>query len=214
MIEFVVKGMTVGVSAGGMPGPLQGYLMNTALKYGWRRGLLVLIAPLIVDIPVIIAVLVALDALAGVVPVVVDVIRVVGGAFVLYLAWGAFQDYRSGVDFAAVKTDEQAAGETPRGTFTRGLMMNVLSPGPYLFWTTVNGPTLLAALEQSIWHGAAFLVAFYGSFLGFYLLLDLGVDRLRTMDTRFTRGLLLVITVLLVVFGANLLREGIAGLVG
>lgn len=209
MISFITQGVTVGFSAGVMPGPMQSYLMNTALKHGWRRALLVVVAPLIVDIPVILAVLFALDALASVVPTVIDIVRVVGGVFVLYLAWGALKDFRAGTTFADGIDAEATTTEGPRRTFAQALLMNALSPGPYLFWTTVNGPTLLAALETSFWWGVAFVVAFYTTFLGGMAVIALSVDRLRTLDPRLTRALLLVVAVLLAGFGAYLIYQGV-----
>ncbi len=210
MIGFITQGMTVGFSAGVMPGPMQSYLLNTALKHGWRRALLVVVTPLLVDIPVIVAVLLALDALAAIVPALVDGIRVVGGAFVLYLAWGAWADVRAGTSL----TDEITAGpapsdEPPVRTFTNGLLMNALSPGPYLFWTTVNGPLLLSALAVSLWWGVAFVVAFYGAFLGAMVVIALTVDHLRSLDPRIGRGLLVFVAVLLTGFGFYLIYAGL-----
>jgi len=209
MISFISQGLTVGFSAAAMPGPMQSYLLNTALKHGWRRALLIVFTPLLVDIPVILAVLFALDALRDVVPVVIDVVRVLGGAFVLYLAWGAFRDWRAGVTLTDDLDADALTEEPPRRTFAQALLMNALSPGPYLFWTTVNGPALLLALEQSFWTGAAFVAAFYGTFLGGMTLIVLGVDRLRTVDPRLTNGLLGVVAVLLAFFGCFLIYQGV-----
>ena len=41
-----------------------------------------------------------------------------------------------------------------------------LSPGPYIFWSLVNGPLLLSAWEQSAISAIAFLGSFYGLFVG------------------------------------------------
>ncbi|MEO0561181.1 MAG: LysE family translocator [Chloroflexota bacterium] len=211
MISFITQGMTVGLSAGVMPGPMQSFVMSTSLKHGWRRALLVILTPLIIDIPVIIAVLLALDALQSVVPALVDIIRVIGGAFVLYLAWGAFQDYRSGaaITVADDGTTKNTPNELPRQSFAKGLMMNALSPGPYLFWTTVNGPTLLLALERSFWLGVTYVVTFYVTFLGSLALIALGVSRLRTLDPVYTNRLVLLIAVLLAGFGVFLIVQGL-----
>jgi threonine/homoserine/homoserine lactone efflux protein len=86
--------------------------------------------------------------------------------------------------------------------------MNLLSPGPYLFWATVNGPLLRDGLEQSIGHGAAFLIAFYGVFLGMMAVVALIFDRLRRVDERLTRGLLLAAIVVLGGFGIYLIVQG------
>jgi threonine/homoserine/homoserine lactone efflux protein len=210
LISFITQGITIGFSAGAMPGPMQSYLMNTALKYGWRRALLVVITPLLVDIPVIVAVLLALDALADVVPAIIDAIRVVGGVFVLYLARAAWLDYRAGVTLTdGIDGSPIDRTEPPHRTFLQALLMNALSPGPYLFWTTVNGPTLLRALETSLWWGVAFVAAFYITFLGGYAVLALAIGRLRGIDPHLTRNLLLVIAILLAGFGIFLIWQGV-----
>lgn len=208
LLTLLVRGVGLGFSAAVLPGPLQGYVMNTALKHGWARALVVVCSPLVVDIPVILAVLLALETLSRVLPRLTDGISIVGGLFVLYLAWGAWKDFRAG---AVISTDDapDAPTETVRGTFGRAMMVNALSPGPYLFWTTVNGPLLKQALAASAGHGVAFLVAFYGTFLGLMAAFAVAIARLRTVNPGFTRWLVLVAAVLLTLFGVRLVFEGI-----
>ncbi|MEL7234435.1 MAG: hypothetical protein AAGK74_08065, partial [Chloroflexota bacterium] len=62
-IFLVGRGVSLGFAAAALPGPLQAYLLNTALTQGWRRALFVLVSPLIVDIPIILAVLLALNTM-------------------------------------------------------------------------------------------------------------------------------------------------------
>ncbi len=209
------QGLGIGFSAAMLPGPLQGYLMNTALKHGWRRALFVVVSPLIVDIPIVLAVLFALDALAAFVPQIVDGIRILGGVFVLFLAWGAWRDVRAGTLLwdAAEDAPTVADTSTPRQTLSKAMLLNALSPGPYLFWTTVNGPLLQQGLTRSVWHGITFLVAFYGTFLGLLVVMAMGIDRLRRVDPRLTRALLLVVAGLLTVFGGWLIYTGAIGIV-
>jgi len=213
---LVGQGVLIGFSAAVLPGPLQGYLMSTALRAGWRRALWVVPSPLLIDLPVIIAVLFALEALAAFIPQIVDTIRVVGGVFVLWLAWGAWQDYRAGTVLWDASADEPAGEEqmTARGVLGRGMLLNALSPGPYLFWTTVNGPLLRQGLAASVGHGLGFLVAFYGTFLGLLALLAVAVGQARRAGPAWSRRLLLLVAVLLALFGAWLVVQGTAGLLG
>lgn len=193
-----------------LPGPLQSFLMNTALKHGWQRAMLIVICPLIVDIPVIIAVLIALETLAAFIPAIVNGVSILGGLFVLYLAWGAWQDFRKGVSLSQMASDDSAQSvDTPRGTLVRGLLMNALSPGPYIFWSTVNGPTLIRALDQSAGLAAAFVVAFYGTFLGLLTVIAVIFAQLGHVNERLTRWLLLVVALLLTFFGSYLLLQGV-----
>ena len=51
--EFIVPAIGLGVSAATIPGPLIAYLVNTAATQGWRKALLVVLAPLLTDAPII-----------------------------------------------------------------------------------------------------------------------------------------------------------------
>ncbi len=87
--------------------------------------------------------------------------------------------------------------------------MGWLSPGPYIFWATLNGPLLVRGLNESLFSGLGFLLGFYGTFitiLGVYVLV---FDRLRRIDERVTRGIILLTLVVMVVFGGWLIVQGL-----
>lgn len=197
MLPFITSGLSLGFAAGFLPGPLQSYILNTTLALGGRRSFIIIFSPLVIDGPIILLVLLALRQFP---PEFIRAVQVIGGLFLLWLAWDAWRAFRGG---AAI--DTTAEPPPARGIFGRALVMNIFSPGPYLFWGTVNGPLLLDALEQSAAHGLAFLVAFYGTFLGIMGLLVLAFDRLRRVDPRLTRALLLLTIGILIFFGITLL---------
>ena len=83
MIELIGRGISLGVFAGSMPGPLQALLINETLLGGWRRSFVIAFSPLLTDMPIIVVVVFFLDQLPdGFIPA----IQLVGGGFVLYLA--------------------------------------------------------------------------------------------------------------------------------
>ena len=88
--------------------------------------------------------------------------------------------------------------------------MNLLSPGPYTFWALVLGPILLSALKQSALHGLAFLLGFYGAFIGGMLLLVTLFHQARRLGPSVVRALVLVSILVLVAFGALLIYSSIA----
>lgn len=203
--QFILPGISLGLSATSVPGPLQAYLLNVTLRYGWQRGILVIFAPLIVDTPVIIVTVFLLGQLPQ--PV-LEAIRVAGGLLLLYIAWGAYQQFRQGAQFGPQAGDGEAVPTLTRIEILRNaVLMNALSPGPYLFWATVNGPLLIAALEQSIFHALGFLLAFYGTFLGGMALLVALFDRIGRINAQITRWLIAFTVVLLVWFGTRLIAE-------
>jgi threonine/homoserine/homoserine lactone efflux protein len=203
MLFLIARGFTLGLTAGIMPGPLQTYLIQTTLTQGWRKSIIMVISPLIADTPMI---LITLFVLAQFPPEFIRIIQIVGGLFVLWLARAAWLNFRSGAAFGA---GADIGVVSARQLLTRTVMINLLSPGPYIFWGTVNGPLLLEGLSQSVFHGVAFLIAFYGTFLSVLAGYVLVFDRLRSIDPRVTRALLLIITILLVVFGLSLIGQGL-----
>ncbi|MEP7290446.1 MAG: LysE family transporter [Chloroflexota bacterium] len=203
MLTLITRGATLGLTAGILPGPLQTYLIQTTLTQGWRKSILLIVSPLIADIPVIILTVFILSQFP---PEFIRAVQIIGGLFVLWLARAAWLSFRAGAEIGA-------GGETltlsTRQLLTRAVLVNLLSPGPYIFWATVNGPLLVQGLRQSVLHGAAFMVAFYGTFLGVLSAFVLVFNRVRSLNPRITRALLLIITLIMLVFGLSLIGQGL-----
>jgi threonine/homoserine/homoserine lactone efflux protein len=202
LIPLILQGAGLGLTACISPGPLLVYLITQSLSGGWKRGAIVAFAPLISDAPIIIAILLLLNRLP---PLFLRLISIVGGIFIFYLAWGLWQKWRLDKQFIP------DLGSTVHLNLGRAVLMNYLSPGPYMFWTLVNGPLLLRALHQSILHGIVFLVSFYGIFIGGMLVLAGIFAQARRLGPRLVRALLLVSIVILILFGASLLVQGFLG---
>ena len=203
MLALITRGATLGLTAGVLPGPLQSYLIQTTLTQGWRQALPLVLSPLIADLPLI---LFTVFVLAQFPPEFIRVVQVVGGLFVLWLARAAWLTYRAG---GAIGAGGEASAMTTRQLLVRAVLVNLLSPGPYIFWATVNGPLLVQGLRESVLHGAAFLLAFYGTFMGLLVILILVFNRVRSLSPRLTRALLLVIALMLLVFGLTLIAQGL-----
>lgn len=202
--SIILPAISTGLSATAIPGPLQAYLLNITLRFGWRRGLLVIFAPLIVDGPVI---LVTVFLLGQLPQLALQIIRILGGLLLLYIAWGAWQQLRAGASFQAGGDGAQQAAISPWAVLRTAIAMNILSPGPYLFWATINGPLLLEALSISVWAAAGMMIGFYGTFLGGLALLVLLFDRLGKIDEGLTRIILMITIVLLLWFATSLIAE-------
>jgi threonine/homoserine/homoserine lactone efflux protein len=198
MFSLVSQGLSLGFSAGAMPGPFQSYLASSALAYGWRRSLVIIFAPLLSDFPVILLIVFILRQIPN---GFIQMVQIVGGVYLLWIAFQAWRRYRQGTAFDT--------SESPHRTLTQGLLMNWLSPGLYLFWGTISGPLLVEGLDRSLWHGMAFLVAFYSTFLGFLALYVLVIVRLRRLDEKVTHALYVLTMVILVVFGILLIGQGV-----
>ncbi len=91
MIPYFLLGATLAFSAAVQPGPFQAYLVSSTMAGGWRRTMPAAFAPLLSDIPIVALVLLLLTRIP---PLWLDVLRVAGGAFLLYLAARAFSAFR------------------------------------------------------------------------------------------------------------------------
>ncbi|MGB7338508.1 MAG: LysE family transporter [Phototrophicaceae bacterium] len=207
--SIILPAMSLGLSATSVPGPLQAYLLNVSLKYGWRRGLLVILAPLIVDIPII---FITVFVLQQVPEWAIQVIRVSGGLLLLWIAWNAWQQLRSGVQFTSDQSEKIKIEVSPLKILGTAIAMTFLSPGPYLFWSTVTGPLLIEALDISLWAAGGMLLGFYGTFLGGMAILVFIFNRLGKIDATITRYILVATIGLLVWFATQLIVADVLGL--
>jgi threonine/homoserine/homoserine lactone efflux protein len=156
MWVYLALGVTYGFAAAVQPGPLLTYLVSQTLTRGWRRALPGCCAPLVSDGPIV---LLALVVLRHVPPALVRGLHVLGGVFVLYLAGSAAASWR--------RFDPHAAPPTGSGrtSLLRATVVNLLNPSPYLGWTLVLGPLLLAGWREAPSHGIALVAGFYGTMI-------------------------------------------------
>jgi threonine/homoserine/homoserine lactone efflux protein len=199
MSTYLILGIGYAFAAAVQPGPLQTYLISQTLSHGWRRTLPAAFSPLISDGPVIVLVLLVLSR----VPVwLAQGLRLAGGLYVLYLAWGAVKAWRG--------YGTQEMTPTP-SSLPRAALVNVLNPNPYISWSLVLGPLLLKAWREAPANGVALLAGFYGT-----MVLSLaGTIALfaaaRNLGPRVTRALIGLSSVALACFGCYLLWSGAGG---
>lgn len=197
---YLLQGLTLGLSAALTPGPLQAYLLSQTMKQGWRRTLPATFAPLLSDGPIVVVVLIAL---ANFPSWFLNGIRIVGGVFLLFLAWGAFQAFKQA---ESLFSEQMVSTEK---SFAKAILVNFLSPGPYIFWTTITGPLLLAGWRQAPVYGLSLLFGFYGAFIGCTMLLVLLVALARQAGPLVVKVLLGFSVVALLLFGLFQIASGV-----
>ena len=200
LIAYLLSAAAIGFSAGVTPGPLQAVFLSYAVKGGWKKALPAAFAPLVTDGPVILLVLVILNNLPE---TFLRVLQIGGAVFILYLAWESFKAYRQ---FRGI---EEAAETNSLGTLLKAATMNILGPGPWLFWSLINGPNLLRAWAVSPWWGMAYLGSFYGVFILTNIALILLFALMGKMGERVRRGLLLASAIILAGFAVYQLLQGL-----
>jgi threonine/homoserine/homoserine lactone efflux protein len=156
LILYFIQGITLGFAAAVQPGPFQTYLISQTVSHGWRRTLPAVLAPLLSDGPIILLVLLALVRLPN---TVLQLLRLGGGAFLIYLAFEAFKTWKRFETSAP-------ASQPPSKSLLQAAFVNLLNPNPYLFWSLVGGPLLLASWRETPLHSLAFLGGFYLILIG------------------------------------------------
>lgn len=192
MLVYLLQGVTLGLSGAVMPGPLQAFLLSQTLRHGWKRALPAATAPLFSDGPIIALVLLALTQLPDTFLV---GLRLVGGVFLLYLAWDVYRTRHLSARPAETASPPLSVG------FWKAVLTNLLNPNPYIFWSILAGPILLSGWYESAWNGLGFILGMYGALVGGLALFVylFGTTTQRSWRLRYT--LTVVSAVALLIFG-------------
>jgi len=202
MIAYLIQGIGLGFAGAVQPGPFQAYAIAQTLKNGWRRSIWISLAPLISDGPIILLVLLVLSRVP---PSLQRTLHLASGLFLLWLAWGAFKSWR---EAQKQQTVQQEAGGT---TMAKAVLMNLISPGPYIYWSLVAGPLFLEAFRSAPSRGIGFLLGFYGTLVGAFALIILVFGKARDLGPKVTRALLGASAVALAGFALFQLWRGVMG---
>jgi threonine/homoserine/homoserine lactone efflux protein len=199
MITALASGAFLGLSCGLAPGPLLALVLAQTLRHGPREGCKIALTPLVTDAPIIAVALGVAARLAQLRPW-LGIVSIAGGVFVLYLAWDSFRP--AGVN-AALRSERP-------WSWRKGILTNLLSPHPWLFWLTVGAAILAKATAQSQLAAAAFLFGFYALLVGSKVLVALLAGRSRDLLAgRPYRVVMRALGVLLGGFALLLFREGL-----
>jgi threonine/homoserine/homoserine lactone efflux protein len=195
------QGLLLGGTAAVQPGPLLAFLLSQTVKNGWRHTLPAAFAPLISDIPIVLLVILVLTRTPN---WSLHLLRIIGGLFLLYLAYGAYKSF-----MPAITATPQTLQTTHKGML-KAALMNLLSPNPYIFWATIAGPIFIAGWRKSPGNGVSFVLGFYltliGGFMAFIALFALT----KRLDVRMSRLLSGISALALLLFGLYQVWSGIS----
>ncbi len=200
MIEALLTGTLLGLSAGFSPGPLLALVISEGLRHGVWGGIRVALAPLITDLPIVVGSLLVVQRLSGF-DNFLGLISIVGAGFVAYL----------GIDSMRVKGIELSDEKTRPRSLIRGVMTNLLSPHPYLFWFAVGAPVTIAAHDRGLAASSSFIFTFYLLLVGSKVVLAVVASRSRALLKGKGYCLIMrILGVLLCLFALLLLHDGLA----
>lgn len=203
MIHFLTIGIVLGLSAGFAPGPLLTLVISETLQHDIKSGVKVALAPIITDLPIIVLTLFILSKLSNFHNI-LGIISLTGGLFILFMGYKSLRT--KGVKFNL--------DEIRSKSLTKGVLANVLSPHPYLFWFSVGAPTMTKAMSQNIGAPMVFIISFYVFLVGSKIMLAILIGKSKYLligkayifTMRFLGLVLCVLAIVLFRDGLNLLE--------
>jgi threonine/homoserine/homoserine lactone efflux protein len=197
-IHHSLSGFVLGFSAGIAPGPLLTLVIAQSMTYGMAEGVKVAVAPLVTDLPIIVAALLLGSRLVEN-PLPLGLLSLAGAAYLCYLAWESLK-----IQPVPQNRDSRA----PRSV-RRGVLTNFLNPHVYLFWTTVGTPLLYKAWKANPAGSALWLAGFYIMLVGTKVTLAVLVGRWnRLLQGRSYIWLNRIMGAALLFFAGVLVRDG------
>jgi len=199
---YILQGFGYGFTAAMQPGSFQTYVLSQALTRGWKHALPMALAPLLSDGPIIALVLLVLSQVPDWLQ---RFLHIASGLFILTLAWGAFNAWRT------FDADAQLETTPSQQSLLKAALMNLISPGPYLFWSLVTGPILLEGWRETPVSSVGFLAGFYAAMIASLAGLILLFGTARHLGPKVNRILLGISALALACFGLYQLWRGMWG---
>jgi threonine/homoserine/homoserine lactone efflux protein len=168
IIPFLTAGFIFGLAAGMSPGPLLAVVISETLRHNRIEGIKVAITPLLTDLPIILFTFFILSRLANS-NIALGIIAISGAIFLCYIGYECIRTKGIEINFQTLR---------PR-SIKKGIIVNALSPHPYIFWLTVGTPTAIKAYQTSIPSLIIFVIAFYGLLVGSKIGIAIIVDKSR-----------------------------------
>jgi len=202
-LQYLVSGILFGFAAGISPGPLLALVITETLMHSRREGILVAIAPVVTDVPIIAVTMYVLSQLSSS-DIFLGMLSLAGALFIAYLAYGSIMTREVHLGIYHVKPQ----------SLRKGVLTNFLNPHPYLFWMMVGTPTILRASQVNVGSAVAFIAGFYVLLVGSKVLIVLLVDRSKNfLKSRTYIYIIRATGVILLCFAVLFLKDGL-GMLG
>lgn len=169
VIEFLFMGIFLGLSAGISPGPLMAMTISETLQHGPKEGMKVAVSPLMTDILIVSAIMLFLLKFEEQSHV-IALISMAGAIYLISLGISSLRTKDLCLEILSEK----------RNSLKKGILVNFLSPHPYLFWIVIGGPIMFQALDVDILAIFLFVLGFYAFLVGSKIMIALLVGRSRS----------------------------------
>ena len=193
-------GAVFGLTAGISPGPLLTLVISETLRHNKTEGVKIAIAPLITDIPIVLLTIFILSKMASF-DMVIGIISILGGIFIAYLGYDSIRSKGIEIEIQNLKLK----------SIRKGIIVNILSPHPYIFWLMVGAPITIRAYQASPAAAFAFIIAFYVLLVGSKISIAMVVDRSRAfLKNKVFIWTLRILGLVLLILAILLIKEGIS----
>jgi threonine/homoserine/homoserine lactone efflux protein len=198
-IAYLTMGAVFGLTAGISPGPLLTLVISETLRHNKTEGVKIAVSPLITDIPIVLLTIFILSKMASS-DIVLGIISILGGIFIAYLGYDSIKSKGIEIDIQNLK---------PK-SIRKGIIVNMLSPHPYIFWLMVGAPVTVRAYQASPIAAFAFIIAFYVLLVGSKVGIALLVDRSRALlKNKAFIWTLRILGLVLMILAILLIKEGL-----
>jgi threonine/homoserine/homoserine lactone efflux protein len=123
-IDFLLTSLVVVL----IPGTGVVYTVSTALFQGWRVGVAAALGCTLGIVPHLLATILGLTAILHMSALAFQVLKYLGVAYLLYIAWGMWRDR------GALKLSDPGGDRALRRVVVRGILINILNPKLTLFF--------------------------------------------------------------------------------
>ena len=196
MLAILLQGIGLGFSASAMPGPFQSFMVSESLLKGAKKTWLLAFVPIISDIPIVVITMLALNQTSA---WFLGALRIVGGIFIIYLAYSAFKASRQTAQNEEVK---------PINVF-KALSINFTNPNVWIYWTTIGASLVITSWHKNKLVAILFFVSFYAAMAVSNLALILLFAKAARNNNRLRMLLLSASILILLGFGLYNLFSGI-----
>ncbi len=203
-LEFGGSGVLLGLTAGISPGPLLALVITQTIRFNRKEGFKVAAAPVITDVPIVLIALLVVSKLSSF-DIAAGIISVLGSVFIFYLAWDTHKSAGKTTGMGGIKAH----------SFRKGILVNFLSPHPYLFWFLVGAPIVTSASNVNPWASMVFIGGFYILLIGSKMVIAILAEKSKKiLLNRYYVYTLRILAIILAGFALKLLFDGIKLLKG
>jgi threonine/homoserine/homoserine lactone efflux protein len=198
-LSFLFSGSLLGLAAGISPGPMLALVISETVKHNRKAGIVVASVPILTDFPIILLSLIVLTKLPQS-NLILGAISFTGALFIAYMAYES-------ITAKGVELNLKSAAAL---SLKKGIMTNLLSPHPYLFWMSVGGPAVIKGYSINPLSAAFFILGFYMFLIGSKVAAALIVDRFKSfLKSNIYIYIIKTLGFILLIFSLLYVRDGL-----